>query len=135
MTVWEHPGVLSVLLFSFGSVGRVAERFRLHIRLRGALFCVGGEHKVRRRPYRVECTVSLPTSEIKRRRARLVLGWGEPTSEVQRRARLVQGCGAAWEHAWALLVYVLIFFALAELEGGPGDVSPRKPSVAHSKAQ
>ena len=28
------------------------------------------------RPYRVECTESLPTSEVKRRRARLVLGWG-----------------------------------------------------------
>jgi hypothetical protein len=30
----------------------------------------------RRRPYRVECTGSLLTSEVKRRRARLVLGWG-----------------------------------------------------------
>ena len=30
----------------------------------------------RQRPYRVECTGSLPTSEVKRRRARLVLGWG-----------------------------------------------------------
>ena len=28
------------------------------------------------RPYRAECTGSLPTSEVKRRRARLVLGWG-----------------------------------------------------------
>ena len=28
------------------------------------------------RPYRVECTGSLPTSEVKRRRARLILGWG-----------------------------------------------------------
>ena len=28
------------------------------------------------RPYRVECTGSLPNSEVKRRRARLVLGWG-----------------------------------------------------------
>ena len=28
------------------------------------------------RPYRVECTGSLPTSEVKRHRARLVLGWG-----------------------------------------------------------
>ncbi len=28
------------------------------------------------RPYRVECTGSLSTSEVKRRRARLVLGWG-----------------------------------------------------------
>ena len=30
----------------------------------------------RRRPYRVEYTGSLPTSEVQRRRARLVLGWG-----------------------------------------------------------
>ena len=28
------------------------------------------------RPYRVECTGSLSTSEVKRHRARLVLGWG-----------------------------------------------------------
>ena len=34
--------------------------------------CIGG----RRRPYHVECTGSLPTSEIKRRRARLIPGWG-----------------------------------------------------------
>ena len=33
-------------------------------------------HCRRWRPYRVECTGSLPTSEVKRRRARLVLGWG-----------------------------------------------------------
>ena len=31
---------------------------------------------MRWRPYRVECTGSLLTSEVKRRRARLVLGWG-----------------------------------------------------------
>ena len=30
----------------------------------------------RRRPYRVECTGSLSTSEVKQHRARLVLGWG-----------------------------------------------------------
>ena len=34
------------------------------------------KNALRRRPYRVECTGSLPTSEVKRRRARLVLGWG-----------------------------------------------------------
>jgi hypothetical protein len=32
--------------------------------------------RIRRRPYRVECTGSLLTSEVKRRRAPLVLGWG-----------------------------------------------------------
>ena len=31
---------------------------------------------IRWRPYRVECTGSLLTSEVKRRKARLVLGWG-----------------------------------------------------------
>ena len=30
------------------------------------------------RPYRAECAGSRPTSEVKRRRARLVLGWGLP---------------------------------------------------------
>jgi hypothetical protein len=34
------------------------------------------DDRIRRRPYRVECTGSLLTSEVKRRRARLVLGWG-----------------------------------------------------------
>ena len=31
---------------------------------------------LRWRPYRVECTGSLLTSEVKRHRARIVLGWG-----------------------------------------------------------
>ena len=39
----------------------------------------------RRRPYRVECTGSLSTSEVKQHRARLVLGWG-----------------TAWEDLWVL---------------------------------
>ena len=37
----------------------------------------------RRRPYRVECTGSLPTSEVKRRRARLVLGWGTAWEDLR----------------------------------------------------
>jgi hypothetical protein len=32
--------------------------------------------KLPERPYRVECTGSRPTSEVKRRRARSALGWG-----------------------------------------------------------
>ena len=36
---------------------------------------------LRWRPYRVERTGSLPTSEVKRRRARLVLGWGGAARE------------------------------------------------------
>ena len=35
------------------------------------------------RPYRVECTRSLPTSEVKRRRARLVLGWGTAREDLR----------------------------------------------------
>ena len=35
------------------------------------------------RPYRVECTGSLPTSEVKRRRARLVLGWGTAWEDLR----------------------------------------------------
>ena len=41
--------------------------------------CIGG----RRRPYRVECTGSLQTSEVKRRRARLVLGWGTAREDLR----------------------------------------------------
>ena len=35
------------------------------------------------RPYRVECTGSLLTSEVKRRRARLVLGWGTAREDLR----------------------------------------------------
>ena len=38
---------------------------------------------LRWRPYRVECTGSLPTSEVKRRRARLVLGWGTAREDLR----------------------------------------------------
>ncbi len=38
---------------------------------------------IRGRPYRVECTGSLPTSEVKRRRARLVLGWGTAREDLR----------------------------------------------------
>ena len=37
----------------------------------------------RRRPYRVECTGTLLTSEVKRRRARLVLGWGTTREDLR----------------------------------------------------
>jgi hypothetical protein len=38
---------------------------------------------IRWRPYRVERTGSLPTSEVKRRRARLVLGWGTAREDLR----------------------------------------------------
>jgi hypothetical protein len=44
------------------------------------VFCGG---YCRWRPYRVECTGSLPTSEVKRRRARLVLGWGTAREDLR----------------------------------------------------
>jgi hypothetical protein len=34
------------------------------------------DDRIRRRPYRAECTGSLLTSKVKRRTARLLLGWG-----------------------------------------------------------
>ena len=37
----------------------------------------------RRRPYRVECTGSLSTSEVKQHRARLVLGWGTAWEDLR----------------------------------------------------
>ena len=40
-------------------------------------------HACRWRPYRVEHTGSLPTSEVKRRRARLVLGWGTAREDLR----------------------------------------------------
>ena len=42
-----------------------------------------GNIGVRQRPYRVECTGSLPNSEVKRRRARLVLGWGTAREDLR----------------------------------------------------
>ena len=42
-----------------------------------------GSYCSRWRPYRVECTGSLPTSEVKRRRARLVLGWGTAREDLR----------------------------------------------------
>ena len=45
------------------------------------------------RPYRVECTGSLSTSEVKRHRARLVLGWG-----------------TAWELPGVLPAFVISFW-------------------------
>ena len=40
-------------------------------------------HRFRRRPYRVECTGSLSTSEVKQHRARLVLGWGTAWEDLR----------------------------------------------------
>ena len=44
---------------------------------------------IRQRPYRDEYTGSLPNSEVNRRRARSVLGWG-----------------TAWEALWVLLAFL-----------------------------
>ena len=47
---------------------------------------------LRWRPYRVECTGSLPTSEVKRRRARLVLGWGTAREDLRVLPAFVPAC-------------------------------------------
>ena len=48
------------------------------------------------RPYRVECTGSLSTSEVKRHRAQLVLGWG-----------------TAWEAFRVLSAFYIFYFSLS----------------------
>ena len=51
-----------------------------------------------RRPYRVECTGSLSTSEVKQHRARLVLGWGAAWEDLRVLSaflpRTIWNCGA-----------------------------------------
>ena len=47
---------------------------------------------LRQRPYRVECTGSLPNSEVKRRRARLVLGWGTAREDLRVLLAFAIGC-------------------------------------------
>ena len=42
-----------------------------------------GLRRCRRRPYRVECTGSLSTSEVKQHRAWLVLGWGTAWEDLR----------------------------------------------------
>ena len=53
----------------------------------------------RQRPYRVECTGSLPNSEVKRRRARLVLGWGTAREDLRVLLAFVRVFHAAWPEA------------------------------------
>jgi hypothetical protein len=53
--------------------------------------------KARWRPYRVECTGSLPTSEVKRHRARLVLGWGTAWEVLRVLPAFLAGQGEAAE--------------------------------------
>ena len=50
------------------------------------------QHPSRWRPYRVECTGSLLTSEVKRRRARLVLGWGTAREDLRVLLAFAIGC-------------------------------------------
>ena len=46
-------------------------------------FTINARYDFRRRPYRVECTGSLLTSEVKQRRARSVLGWGTAWEDLR----------------------------------------------------
>ena len=76
-----------------------------------------------RRPYRVECTGSLLTSEVKQRRARSVLGWG-----------------TAWEDLRVLSAFRLafdpkgVFCEIDELIAGPSKHRYRCcPESNHSR--
>ena len=60
---------------------------------------------IRWRPYRVECTGSLLTSEVKRRRARLVLGWGTAWEDLRVLPAFAQ-------HAFDQSVCVFFYFFL-----------------------
>ena len=79
----------------FGCMLHGLERRNLHIRWR---------------PYRVECTGSLSTSEVKRHRARLVLGWG-----------------TAWEHPRVLPAFGVLGLVLEAATGGPAPSSKDFP--------
>ena len=63
---------------AFASLDAAHVQPQRHPTVSGRLACL--------RPYRVECAGSLPTSEVKRRRARLVLGWGPPGKTTLRSA-------------------------------------------------
>ena len=65
---------------------------------------------IRWRPYRVECTGSLSTSEVKRHRAWLVLGWG-----------------TAWEHPEVLPAFFLL--------SGYSSIGLLRPSCRAEPAQ
>ena len=68
-----------------------AARVRAHMRelpvtviICGPVFRIRAKCMIsRRRPYRVECTGSLLTSEVKQHRARLVLGWGAAWGDLR----------------------------------------------------
>ena len=55
------------------------QRSKVHF----AISDVIGKVSCRRRPYRVECTGSLLTSEVKQRRAWSVLGWGTAWEDLR----------------------------------------------------
>jgi hypothetical protein len=50
------------------------------------------DDSIRRRSYRVECTGSLLTSKVKRRRARLLLGWGAAREDLRVRSAIYILC-------------------------------------------
>ena len=62
------------------------------VRFWACCLCVAHAQCHRWRPYRVECTGSLPTSEVKRRRARLVLGWGTAREDLRVLPAFVPAC-------------------------------------------
>ena len=99
---------------------------------------VGVFHSICWRPYHVECTGSLLTSEVKRHRARLVLGWGTAWEDLRVLSafapagpesfdRCVFGvCSVCWGKGVAGWVAgakcrygFLLVFALVHVDGSP----------------
>ena len=82
------PGVAGALGFrddrSSERIGWPSVWHRFGACIVGRYVPIGAQCIVHRwRPYRVECTGPLPTSEVKRRRARLVLGWGTAREDLR----------------------------------------------------
>ena len=75
----------SILSYSFFCLRLRVYRVLLSQRPRCSTSCPRKPrlHYSCQRPYRVECTGSLPNSEVKRRRARLVLGWGTAREDLR----------------------------------------------------
>ena len=81
---WNYLRCLEILVFCSRVVfARCLGNLGFRDARSGAIIACHRRAVHRWRPYRVECTGSLPTSEVKRRRARLVLGWGTAREDLR----------------------------------------------------
>jgi hypothetical protein len=79
---------------------------------------VRAKGKSRQRPYRDECTGSLSNSEVNRRRARSVLGWG-----------------TAWEALWVLLAFCCHWQNKTEMNFMPQEESAKSGDSVRAKGK